>query len=191
MGANISLSDLTDSLGINIISVGDPPGRSLTLTGGSESVMLQWSFFPGTATITGSSGSGGSFQVTVGGTGTINITGFGRWTEPGSTLVSDQFDLFINLSTDINQSSLTVTFLSDTDGTPLGTCTVCPTETGQVQSGLTINWLNAAGGTIATDTYTFQSDITGDVPEPSSAVLLLSGVGLVFLWQRLTCAEPE
>jgi len=92
----------------------------------------------------------------------------------------------------LNDNKLHVIFASDPEipGTPgigvacstvLGGCQV--TETGGVQSGLTITWSNHK-----TDSINFQSDTDSIVPEPSSLVLLGGGLLVVggYLKRRLT-----
>jgi hypothetical protein len=92
----------------------------------------------------------------------------------------------------LNDNKLHVIFASDPEipGTPgigvacstvLGGCQV--TETGGVQSGLTITWSNHK-----TDTINFKSDTDSIVPEPSSLVLLGGGLLAVggYLKRRLT-----
>jgi hypothetical protein len=89
----------------------------------------------------------------------------------------------------LSDNKLHVIFASDPEipGVPgIGVaCSTIPggcqvTETGNVQSGVTITWSNGK-----TDTVSFKSDTDSIVPEPSSLVLLAGGLLAVALKKRL------
>jgi hypothetical protein len=143
----ITFNDLTD-----MVNVTDTTGR---ITGGctGESCNLVLTGPPGTAS--------------------LFFTSMPFWTEPDSTIVSDQFcqpnGCFVT------QNTFNILFTSDTDGTQLGDCRIvgaCGVENGQVQTAITIMWKDANNATILTDTIGFQSD----VPEPASWLLVAGGV---------------
>ena len=107
------------------------------------------------------------------------------WIEPGTNMLSDQFCGAQQCSFSPQQAF--ISFQSDIDGVSLGTCPVsvtCGVENGQVQLAFTINWVNVDRQVFATDNINLQSDI-GEVPEPSSGVLLVAGIGGITLLRRL------
>lgn len=87
----------------------------------------------------------------------------------------------------LNHNKLQVIFASDPEVPGIGVaCSTIPggcqvTETGSVQSGVTITWSNDK-----TDKVSFKSDTDSIVPEPSSLVLLAGGLLAVALKKRLT-----
>jgi len=107
------------------------------------------------------------------------------WIEPGTNMLSDQFCGAQQCCFSPQQAF--ISFQSDIDGVSLGTCPVgvtCGVENGQVQLAFTINWVNVDRQVFATDNINLQSDI-GEVPEPSSGVLLVAGIGGITLLRRL------
>lgn len=95
------------------------------------------------------------------GTASIAVNSFfSGLVEPGTMLTSDLIEVGIT-----NQQA-SISFTSDTEGTSLGRCFDCLVENGQVQTALTITWVNLAGAPILTDKINIQSDVA-EVPEPS------------------------
>ena len=98
------------------------------------------------------------------------------WTEPGQPfVVSDRFCLVL-CAVSASAQSATIDFASD-DETPLLFGSGTP-EDGTIQTALTINWLDVAGNLIGTVDVKFQSDVS-EVPEPSSALLMLTGLAVL------------
>jgi hypothetical protein len=100
--------------------------------------------------------------------------------EPGGLIVSDT----IQVGGLTGVRTARITFSSDTEaagGPPPQMCSQfagCTTiENGQIQTGLTLTWTLSQGAPVV-DTILFQSDVEG-VPEPSTALLGIMGVGLL------------
>jgi hypothetical protein len=82
-------------------------------------------------------------------------------------------------------SSFVLTFDSDGEGGTLGNCPACTVvETGLVQSAGSITWSTLSGQVV--DNIFLQSDVTeaSAAPEPSSAMLMLAGIGLAIAYYK-------
>ena len=134
------------------------------------------------------------------GTVTISFIGGGAvWLEPGHPFnppfieISDTFcgAPFADPPTChfINSGGLTtavtIEFASDVDNHQPVIFQAPTVEDGTIQTAFTITW-----GGLATDTVKFQSDVVPVVPEPSSIVLLVTGVAVVGLLLFVPATRP-
>lgn len=156
-GGTLTFIDLTDT-----VTVSDDTGRTSDLSCLGEAC---------TVTLTGPTGTSPTTE-----------SFFTTWAEPGSNVVSD----VVAAGVPDSGIGLSILFESDHDGVtpplcPAGGCT--GVETGLVQTAFTIQWKNTEGAVVATDTIAFKSD-SETVPEPASALLLFTGVGVVAMARR-------
>lgn len=163
--ANINIIDLTDTLSI--------AGTQFDVTPFSSTINQE------TVTFTGS-------WVSNGGT---NGNGIVYLVEPGTSIISDILNVSFQCASLTGcQASINGTFMSDITGS-LGTLPPGFTgvaETGALQNVTTLLQNPASGASVtlpANLTIFVQSDIneTGEVPEPSSTILMIGGLVLLAL----------
>jgi len=158
----ITVNDLTSTLTLTHIGTNRLVTYSCGLIGTSEGC---------TFAITG---IGVTIKSTIGGGQPVVAIA-----DPGGKFVSD---LLTMEGVTAGSQVLTGAFISLADGaTPVACAPPVPctiTENGKLQTALTVTWSNNT-----TDTIRFKSDIES-VPEPSSILLLLTGLAPLGMWIR-------
>lgn len=157
IGATITFNDLSDTLSVTIASDNDPPTR--VITGITCGTTLDTEFCQIT-----------QVRAPLGATLISPV--------PKDIFVGDPDGIHISDFLGFQGTALTnasLVFQSDVDTSPLGLCEEVGgcrvTENGVIQTVATLTW---SDGT--TDTIRFQSDVDGAVPDPSSIVLLATGL---------------
>ena len=119
-------------------------------------------------------------QIITGAAATIDVTGLNIFEPPGSQSAGLSDVLFLSLNKNTQPFTLLVDFVSDSDGgvvlDPIPGANVI--EDGTVQTASRITWFNPDGSINTIDTIKFQSDVA-EVPEPSSILLLLTGLAVL------------